>query len=651
MVKKVKAAPARAVASAEMNPALAAWPFPKSPQVVAGADFTQEGVKVSTYEFPSPRAGDPNATAVATFITPAAGDEQGERIRVDQVRLFTDPSQNTAQLLSLDQLVESPFNPRTRYDEKALNELADTIRGVGVHSPVLVRRTSVDAALAFNRDNPDRRGEVPEFELVFGHRRFRAAKIAGESTIPAFVRELTDAQAAQLQAIENVQRQNPDAIDEARGYQHYLQVHGVTADQLADEIGVSRTHVYNRLKLLNAVAPVQEALRTGAIGAEVALLVARIHSPKLQEKALASLQSNNHSLEEGGRRSYRGIKAFLKEKFTLRLKDAIFPTDDATLLEGADACTTCPKRAGNAIEYSDLANDENQGRYVERGEPDLCTDPECFDAKKKQHLANKEAELVAKGKTVISGAKARAAIGADGTVKGAYIALKDVRGELAKAKKAGKGGEVQTITIQDPRSGKLVEAVKRDEVKSAGVKVKEPPKAPGRYDYEADRQRREAEHAKAEATAAAETRVYSAILGAVRQEAAAVPRSAFDLQMVAQVTLEGVEWDAKPLLAQLHGFKSVDKLQKAVGSMAVEQLTTLMLDCALVAGVRVRAHQLKLKPDALLAAAKHYDVDVATIRAEVSEAAADTKTQDLLPPAADQADEGEDQQEEEGAEA
>jgi ParB/RepB/Spo0J family partition protein len=627
MTKKAKAAPAPAAASSPVNAALAAWPFPKSPQ---------------PREVPNEEEGRVPPEDMAAHST--------ERIRVDQVRLFTDPSQNTAQLLSLEQLVESPFNPRTRYDEKALNELAETIRGVGVHSPILVRRTSVDAALAFNRDNPDRRGEVPEFELVFGHRRFRAARIAGETTIPAFVRELTDAQAAQLQAIENVQRQNPDAIDEASGYQHYLQAHGVTADQLADEIGVSRTHVYNRLKLLNAVAPVQEALRAGTIGAEVALLVARIHSPKLQEKALASLQSNHHSLDEGGKRSYRGIKSFLKEKFTLRLKDAIFPTDDAKLLEGADACTACPKRSGNAVEYQDLvADDDHGGRYAERGEPNLCTDPECFDAKKKQHLANKEAELVAKGKTVISGAKARAAIGADGTVKGAYIALKDVKGELAKAKKAGKGGEVQTITIQDPRTGKLVEAVKRDEVKTAGVKVKDQPKQGGRYDYEADRRRQEAERAKNEATAAVETKVYCAILGAVRQEAAAVARSAFDLQMVAQVTLEGVEWDAKGLLAQLHGFNSFEKLQKAVGSMAVEQLTTLMLDCALVEGVQVRAHQLKLKPDALLAAAKHYEVDVATIRAEVSESAADTKTQDLLQ-SADQAGD-EQQDEEEGAEA
>jgi ParB/RepB/Spo0J family partition protein len=627
MTKRVKRSAASAAAAvtgqvtAASNPALAAWPFPKSR--LAG-----EAAEEPAHE--------------SHIITTAGSD--GDRIRVDQVRLFTDATSNVVERLTLDQLRESPFNPRTRYDAKALQDLAETIRGVGVASPLLVRRLSLDGLFAFNKERPGHEGEPPPYEIVFGHRRFRAAKLAGEMTVPAIVRELTDAQSAQLQAIENVQRQNPDPIDEGRGYQHYIQVHGVSADQLADEIGMSRTHVYNRIKLLNAVEPVQASLRAGDIDAEVALLIARLHSPAIQAKALASLKSNHHRLEEGGEDSYRSIKRFLKEKFTLKLKEALFPTTDATLLEGADACTTCPKRTGNAPEYSDIA--EEKVEHWVKGGPDLCTDPECWEAKTKQHLANEAAKLEAQGKTVVTGAKARQAVGADGKVKGAYVALADVKGELAKAKKAGKGGEVQTIVIQDPRTGKNIQAVKRDEVKTAGVKVKDAPKPAGRYDYEADRKKREAEERRNRAKAAEQTRINSAVLGAVRQAAAGAPLPAFAVHMVVQAALAGVAHGDRPLLALLHGFKNFEQLRKGAGQMPVDKLTTLLLDCALVENVTANPWHLTVKPDTLLQAAKHWEVDVEEIRADLAAKAPDTATQDLLQQA-----ETEEEQNEEGAEA
>lgn len=565
----------------------------------------------------------------------ASAPQEPERIHVDAVSLYTDPSKNTVERIALDNLVESPFNPRTRYDAQGLQELAESIRGVGVMQPILVRRMSVDALLAFNRDNPGHEGDRPEYEVVFGHRRSRAAKLAGETHVPAIVRDLADLQAAQLQAIENVQRKDLDAIEEALGYQRYIDTHRVTKDQLATEIGLSRSHVYARLKLLNAVPTVRDACAAGEIGSEVALLVARIHTPKLQEKALAALKGKYYDLTDGGAKSFRQIREFLKEKFTLDLKEALFDTKDAQLLADAGACTDCPKRSGNAPEYEDLANArDNAWRHKERGEANLCTDPDCFDAKKKAHLSIEAGKLAAKGKTVVEGARARQAIGADGTVKGGYVALKDVKAQLAKAGK--KPADVAVVTIQDPRNGKTVEAIRTDDLKSSGVKVKEAAKA-GRHDYEAQRRKDEEERRKREAKAAEDTRVNLAVLSAVREAAAGAPLSTLALQLVVSAAVKGVDYEQRAVLAQLHDCKTIEALQKKVGQMPVDRLTTLLLDCSLVEDVRASTYRAS-KPEALLAAAKHYGVDVAEIRKAVADKPADTQTQDL-PLASDPIDE------------
>lgn len=592
----------------------ASWPFPALP----GSEPTSD-------------TGEAQAADQPAAVAPVT-----ERIHVDAINLYTDPTKNVVERVELQQLFESPFNPRKRYNEAALEELASTIRGVGVMQPILVRPVNMPV----EKDGQP----VATYEIVFGHRRFRAAKLALETFVPVIVRDLTDAQSAQLQAIENVQRKDLDPIDEALGYANYIEAHGVSKDQLAAEIGLSRTHVYGRLKLLNAVPAVRQAVQDDEIGSEVALLISRIHTAKLQEKALASLKSNYIDLEDGGQKSYRKVRDFLKERFTLNLKEALFDTQDEHLLANAGACAACPKRSGNAPEFSDITQPHLalHGHPGARrpGEPNLCTDPDCFEAKKKAHLRSKAADLQAKGKTVIEGGKARTAIGADGTVKGGFISLKEAKAELAKIKGKKKGDApavLQTVVIQNPRDGKTVEAVKVDDLKAAGVVVKDKPAGQGRTDYAAEERKRQAERHAAEKRAAVETKINCAILTAVRAAAAALPRSAFDLQMVAMVAVAGVEYHSTNLLATLHGFKDRDQLRKKVGQMTVEQLTTLMLDCALVAHVQATSYRND-KPEALLSAAKHYGVDVASIRKEVAGTAADTHTQDLLTPQEDPQD-------------
>ena len=223
--------------------------------------------------------------------------------------------------------------------------------------------------------------------------------------------------------------------------------------------------------------------------------------------------------------------------------------------------------------------------------------------------------MEAKGKTVITGGKARSAIGADGHVKGAYIALKDVKAELAKKGKKP-GTDVATVTIQNPRDGK-----------AAGVKVKDKASAPNhRSNYEEQNKRYAEERRKQEEKAAADTKVNMAILTAVRTAAAGQALSTEALQWIVMAALAGVQYQDRGALASLHGAKRIDDLMKKVGQLSPDKLTTLALDCAIVHGVAARSHE---KPTALMAAAKHFGVDIAAIRKEVAEKPVDTKTASL----------------------
>lgn len=528
---------------------------------------------------------------------------------------------NTITEIPLEQLHESPFNQRQIFGD--LDALVASIKSEGrVLEPLLVRPHLANIL------RPD---EHDGYEIVFGHRRLRAAEAAGLATVPCMVRALTDAQARSAQIAENIEREDVHPLEEAASFKAMIDAGELTADQVAERFGKSRSYVYGRLKLLQLHPEVRDACLAGEVGAEVALLLARLRTEQLQARALGVIKADYHAkLDDGGKASYRAVRDLLNEKFTLKIKDAIFDTVDALLLEGAGACTTCPKRSANAPEYDDVTHGEKLPTYSRQNHgPEICTDPECFDAKKRAHLALRAKELQAKGKTVITGNAARAAVSAKGEVKGAYVALKDVKTELDKAAKeakarrqalAGAGKPVDDpapppiFTIQDPRTGKTVQAVRRADLPAAAAKKHEP-----KPDTYAERERRRAEERKAaEADAAVEQRVRMAVFERIRAAAAERARDAFDLQLVARAAIEGVPWGGKQLLPAVWGCTSWNALEKAVGQMPVESLTRLVLDAALIGDVRVQAHMMDSVPRTLWQAAKHYDVDVAQVRAEVT---------------------------------
>jgi ParB family transcriptional regulator, chromosome partitioning protein len=154
--------------------------------------------------------------------------------------------------LPLDSLLPNPYQPRQRFDEQSLSELAASIRQAGVMQPIVVRR---------------QRGTAGKYEIVAGERRWRAAQIAGLTVIPAVVRDLDDRQLAEWAVIENLQREDLDPIEQAHALARLVEQFGLTHEQVAERVGIDRTTVTNSLRLLHLASDVQEFVRRGQLTA------------------------------------------------------------------------------------------------------------------------------------------------------------------------------------------------------------------------------------------------------------------------------------------------------------------------------------------------------------------------------------------------
>jgi len=153
-------------------------------------------------------------------------------------------------VLPVKALRAGKYQPRTRMDEGALNELADSIRSQGIMQPILVRPLP---------------GEAGQYEIIAGERRLRAAKIAGLKEVPVLVREVADEHAAVMALIENIQREDLNPLEEAQGVRRLLDEFSLTHEQAAQAIGRSRSATSNLLRLLNLAQPVQIMLVAGDI--------------------------------------------------------------------------------------------------------------------------------------------------------------------------------------------------------------------------------------------------------------------------------------------------------------------------------------------------------------------------------------------------
>jgi ParB/RepB/Spo0J family partition protein len=295
--------------------------------------------------------------------------------------------------LALDRIVSSRTNPRKTFNPEKLEELAKSIQASGVHSPILVRPLPGDRLQDTYADRHPGT-QLPDFELVYGERRWRASRIAGVPDVPVVVRFLTDDQVLDIQITENLQRDDLLPLEEAEGYQMLMDHSKLSVDQVAVKIGKSKAYVYGKVKLLALCTIARDALRKGTIDASKALLLARIPDEALQVKALEEITDTSYDNEP--RYSYRAAARYIQQNFMLRLDQARFKITDATLVPVAGPCPTCPKRTG----YSpDLFADVDGA--------DVCTDPKCFHTKEEAHDERALTEAAARGQTIITGREAK----------------------------------------------------------------------------------------------------------------------------------------------------------------------------------------------------------------------------------------------------
>ncbi len=169
--------------------------------------------------------------------------------------------------LFLGDMVPGQYQPRTRMDEGALYELAESIKAQGIMQPILVRQLGAEQARKLRQAQPgqeDNDGAPrPLYEIIAGERRFRAAKLAGLESVPVLVRDVPDESAAAMGLIENIQSEDLNPLEEAQGLHRLVKEFGLTHEQAAQAVGRSRSAASNLLRLLNLADPVQTMLMAG----------------------------------------------------------------------------------------------------------------------------------------------------------------------------------------------------------------------------------------------------------------------------------------------------------------------------------------------------------------------------------------------------
>ncbi|MBO7492470.1 MAG: ParB/RepB/Spo0J family partition protein [Bacteroidales bacterium] len=183
--------------------------------------------------------------------------------------------------IKIDSIDANPFQPRTQFDEEALEGLAQSIKTYGLIQPVTVRPS-----------------EGGRYQLISGERRYRAAKMAGLTEIPAFVRAVDDMQSVQMALVENIQRADLNPIDVAMSYQMLVEECHLTQEELSEKLGKDRSTISNYLRLLRLSTPAQVAVRDGVISMGHALPLVVLEDAALQQKVIKKVVDENLSVRQ-----------------------------------------------------------------------------------------------------------------------------------------------------------------------------------------------------------------------------------------------------------------------------------------------------------------------------------------------------------------
>lgn len=192
----------------------------------------------------------------------------------------TEGSSNLSEI-AIEKIISNPNQPRREFDEEALVELANSIREIGIITPITLRQTTDG-----------------KYQIIAGERRWRAAKAAGLTTIPAYIRTVEDEGVMEMALVENIQREDLNAIEIALAYQHMADAIGMTQERISERVGKSRTSVTNFMRLLKLPAQIQMALKNHEIDMGHARALLAIDSPSAQIKLFKDIQKNNYSVRK-----------------------------------------------------------------------------------------------------------------------------------------------------------------------------------------------------------------------------------------------------------------------------------------------------------------------------------------------------------------
>lgn len=188
---------------------------------------------------------------------------------------------STINEIAIDQIEANPNQPRREFDPQALEELANSIKQLGIVQPITLRQISEN-----------------RFQIIAGERRWRASQLAGLEAIPAYIRTIKDENVMEMALVENIQREDLNAIEIALAYEQLLQKSGMTQERVAAEVGKSRAAVANYLRLLKLPAQVQMALQKKEIDMGHARALLSLDSPSLQLKLFKEIQKNGYSVRK-----------------------------------------------------------------------------------------------------------------------------------------------------------------------------------------------------------------------------------------------------------------------------------------------------------------------------------------------------------------
>lgn len=182
--------------------------------------------------------------------------------------------------IPLSEIRSNPYQPRKEFDEESLNEFADSIREHGVIQPIIVKKS------------------IKGYELIAGERRTRASKIAGKTTIPAIIREITDQEMMEIALIENIQREDLNPIEEAEAFSKIIETSGMTQEEAAKKFGKSRSYITNILGLLRLPQKTSGLVREGKISMGHARVLSKLEDPETIEDIAKQIIDKGLSVRE-----------------------------------------------------------------------------------------------------------------------------------------------------------------------------------------------------------------------------------------------------------------------------------------------------------------------------------------------------------------